>query len=56
MFFAVWLFVAPFDKVEVEPGIVVATLVSLGGYQELRGEWRMRRAHELSIVHQNQEV
>ena len=26
--FAVWLFVAPFDKVKVEPGVVVATLVS----------------------------
>ena len=26
-----------------------------GGYQELRGEWSMRRADELSIVHQNQE-
>ena len=24
-----------------------------GGYQELRGEWRMRRADELSSVHQN---
>ena len=28
VFFAVWLFVAPFDKVEVEPGFVMATLVS----------------------------
>ena len=27
-----------------------------GGYQELHGEWRMRRADELSIVHKNQEV
>ena len=27
-----------------------------GGYQELRGAWRMRRADELSIVHQNREV
>ena len=27
-----------------------------GGYQELHGEWSMRRADELSIVHQNQEV
>ena len=26
------------------------------GYPELRGEWSMRRADELSIVHQNQEV
>ena len=26
--FAVWLFVAPFDKVKVEPGFVMATLVS----------------------------
>ena len=28
VFLAVWLFVAPFHKVEVEPGFVVATLVS----------------------------
>ena len=27
-----------------------------GGYQEPHGEWRVRRADELSIVHQNQEV
>ena len=28
VFFEVWLFVAPFDKIEVEPGFVMATLVS----------------------------
>ena len=28
VFFVVWLFVAPFDTVEMEPGFVIGTLVS----------------------------
>ena len=35
--FAVWLFVAPFDKVKVEPGFVMATLVSRADAKSFMG-------------------
>ena len=48
-----------FDR--VFRGVIVRSAIQrdgnsaqLGEYQELRGEWRMRRADELSIVHQYQ--
>ena len=34
VFLTVWLFVAPSDKVEVQPGIVVATLVGRAQAQD----------------------
>ena len=39
MSFSVWLFVAPFDKVEVEPSFVMATLVSRADIQHFLCDW-----------------
>ena len=61
-FFAVRLFVAPFDKVEVEPGFVVATLVSRADTKSFMGNgdcaeltnfplfFRIRRSQESTNV------
>ena len=53
MSFVMRLCAAPTNKIQVEPYLMMAALVSRADTKSFmeNGEWRMRRPDELSIVH-----